>query len=210
MKSMLLSALLVIVVPVSYANAGFVVRMELVPTDMDGNPISTISTGEDFLLNVVVQDIRDSDPPLDGVFGAYLDIQFDANVASFPADVPPIWPPTFGNGKGLDDRSTPSLINGIGAFATSFVPPGNDPQLLVQLPGTAVRAGVVDFTPLFDTTPGNDVAVYGSDDPVLASEIEFVGSTLNVVPEPSSFALVGPTASVLAVLGLGRRRARIH
>jgi len=170
-------------------------RIEVFPTDLEGNAISSIPVGDEFLINAVVQDIRDPVTAREGVFGAYFSLTFDPQLAFFPADAPPTFGPMFVNGKSNGQHLTPGLIKGIGAFVNTITAPGDDPQLLVQIPGRATHAGEADFAPLFDTTAGNDVALFGLDNAIPKSDIEFVGSTLNIVPEPST--------SVLALIAMG-------
>lgn len=195
MKSILTAAFLVFLGSASWANAALMARIEVFPTDLEGNAISTIAAGEDFLINAMVQDIRDPVSPPGGVFGAYFSLTFDSQLTSFPADVPPTFGPLFANGKSDGQHLTPGLIKGIGAFVNTITAPGTDPQLLVQIPATATHAGEADFAPLFDTTAGNDVALFGLDNAIPKSDIEFVGSTLNIVPEPST--------SLLALIAMG-------
>lgn len=189
MRSILTAAFLVLIGSASWANAALMARIEVFPTDLEGNPISTIAPGEDFLINAMVQDIRDPASAREGVFGAYFSLTFDPQLAYLPADEPPTFGPMFANGKAYGQHLTPGLVKGIGAFVSTFTAPGPEPQLLVQIPATAMRAGEADFAPLFDTTAGNDVALFGLDNAIPKADIEFVGSSLNIVPEPSTYVL---------------------
>jgi hypothetical protein len=61
------------------------VLIELVVIDSQENPITEISSGEDFWVFAYVQDIR---TPAEGVFAAYMDMLYDRR--SFP-----VWPPAL-------------------------------------------------------------------------------------------------------------------
>lgn len=110
-------------------------RMEV--TTIDGTPVTTVTQGDSFLVNVYVEDLRSAP---DGVFAGFLDILFDSSAVSINGDI------TFGdnyqNGKQYD-VTTPGLIDEIGAFSTSFSPIGAGEFLLVSIPMQADAVGSV-------------------------------------------------------------------
>lgn len=204
MKSKFLLAILVGAVSAPHAIAAPMARIDAFPTDLTGSPIDKISKGEDFLLNVVVQDIRENTTDYSGILAAYLNIAFEPQLIEIANNSPPAWGPHFTNEVLTGDRTSPGLIELIGAYYDTAVAPGNNPQLLVQLPATAIAEGTAGMDPLFHSNGDfHVVAVFGYDAPLAESEIQFVGSTLRIVPEPSALALLAFGAGTLAVL---RRR----
>ncbi len=188
---------------------GAMARISVLTTDLSGTPISSVAVGEEFLVNVMVQDVRDTELETRGVFMSSLDLQFDQPVVAIDPDDSPTWGPTFANPAGASSGElSTGLIEGITAFTQSISPPGADAQLFLQYTATATSAGLASFAPMFDDTFGHDVLLYGEDAPIAASEIDFVGTNLSVVPEPSSLLLLSVFSSVLAWVGQRARRQR--
>ena len=170
--------------------ASALAQISLETTDLAGNSISTIQLGQQFKLAVIVQDVRTPTPANAGVFAAYLNAEYDAGLASIsPAATftygPFFTPPTSPFGG---DLNTAGQILGAGEGTSQFFAPGNSPQLLWTLPATAIAVGLETFTPSFDSLANHDTLVYGHDFALLASEIQFLGTSIAIVPEPSTFA----------------------
>jgi hypothetical protein len=172
------------------ANAEILVQISVVPTDLGGTLITSIAPGEDFLLQAIVQDVRDPPPePIsEGVFAGFLNVTYDPSLASIAPAAALVYDPFFIVAR-TGDVSTQGLVSGAGALSGFLLAPGNDPQPLWNVLVTATSPSVVSFTPSFDTIAGHEVLVFGHDDPVLESEIDFVGSALTIVPEPSGLML---------------------
>jgi cyclophilin family peptidyl-prolyl cis-trans isomerase len=154
------------------------VRIELVVTDSQQNPITEISSGEEFLVLAYVQDIR---TPAEGVFAAYVDVRYDQTLVSSLATA--IGDITFGdtyqNGKS-GFFTTPGLLDEVGAFANIFSPIGGDKYLLFAAPFRADQEGEMTFTPEPATDMGREVLVFGESTPVAENAITFVSATLTV------------------------------
>ena len=197
-----------------------IVQFRLETTDTSGNAIDSVNVGEPFLLQTFVQQVgafQASSPDDAGVFAAYLDVNYEAELASVSGSVN--YSPTYSNGK--SGVLSPGFMDNIGAFASSEdplslpVPAGAEEQFLFSVPMTADSIGDLIFVGSESLTyPQYEVLVWTSLEPVPAQEIDFgdaslridFGSTsLSVVPEPSglgSLALGG-----VGALGLRRRRS---
>ena len=97
-------------------------QITVVPTDLIGNPITTIPAGSDFLLKAVVQDVRTPDPQFPGVFSAYLNVSYDSVLATIPQPATFSFDTFFGVARTFD-VSSPGFISApaLGHFA---LPPG--------------------------------------------------------------------------------------
>ncbi len=190
------------------ASAEILARISVLPTDLGGTPITSIALGEDFRLQAIVQDLRDPPPELgSGTFAAYLNATYNPGLMSIAPSAVLEFDPFF-NLVQTGDLSTPGLISGAGAATTTFSPPGNDPQPLWNVLITAIGPGVVSFIPSFDTVVTHDVLLYLKNEIVLESEIDFVGSSLTIVPEPSGFVLGTICIVGMALWTATRRRSR--
>jgi hypothetical protein len=186
------------------ATADILARIRFEVTDLADNPISSINVGEDFRLRALVQDLR---PPglANGVAAAYLNGDYDETLASTVATAGPGADPAivFGSFFGFlrtGELSPAGDIVAAGAASLSLSPPGSAEQFLFHVPFQADAPGVVTFTPSFDSTPGHEVLIYLEDEALAPNEILFVSDSLTIVPEPSTLALAGMAAMVLAIL----------
>lgn len=195
------------------ARAQLQVRATLEVTDLAENPITTIQAGEAFLLRAIVQDIRDPEVDFPGVFAAYIDVAFDPAVAAAGPGAMLEYGPTFA--AYLDSRgdlSTPGQIISGGTSTSSIQNPGSDPQLLWSVVLHAEAPGTTEFTPSFSTLAdpfAPEWLLYGMPDGYMMTEanVEFVGTSLSVVPEPSGLALAGVAlAGLAATFAVSRRR----
>ena len=71
------------------------VRFRLDTTNLAGDVVDTVSVGDRFLLNTYAEDVGDE--PVEGVFAAYVDIEYDAGLASVLGPIE--HGPLFSNGK---------------------------------------------------------------------------------------------------------------
>ncbi|MGD9719730.1 MAG: hypothetical protein AB7O59_00755 [Pirellulales bacterium] len=204
-RPILLAAACVLAIA-SAAHADLLARVTVITTDLGGTPISTIDVGEDFLLQVFVQDIRNPPAVAGGIAAGYLNVDYDGVLVSISPSAPIEYDPFFtawqtGN---LDE---PGRIVGAGAYSISFEAPGTALQALFSIPATATAPGGVAFTPsFFEAEDGRNVLLFVYDSPLLESEIDFVGATLSIVPEPSG--IVAGTCGVLALAVCCLRRQK--
>ena len=114
-----------------------IVDIRLQPTDLLGNPISQIEEGDVFLLSAFVEDVRQD---AQGVFSAYIDVQYDAPLLSVDGLIS--YGSSFPNLQ-LGDTSTDGLIDEVGAI-DGLTPLGPGEFLLFSVPMIADEAGAGD------------------------------------------------------------------
>lgn len=144
------------------------VAVHLSTTDLAGNPISSVSAGQRFLLQASVEDLRADSP---GVFAAYIDVGFN------PSQVA-VWGPVVHAAGFLNGLSgglgQPGLIDEAGGFGTSLFPPGVAVADLFSVLVTADTVGQVVFESRpADILPEHAVLLYGVDTQIPNSTIDF-------------------------------------
>lgn len=193
---------------------GDVVTIIVRTTDLSGTEISSVDVGDEFLLQVLVQDTQEEEP-IDGygVFAAFVDVQYDAGLASVTGDFEFVSPYSA---QQQGDASVDGLLNEVGAFSTSFTPVGNGELELFSIRMQADAPGVLDFS----TNPADggrtvETLVYGSTLPVDNNDILFGGASLQVVgdeqtaPDLAAFARALDDAGVELWTTTLNARARI-
>jgi len=158
---------------------GDVVTFHVRTTDLDDNVISSIDVGDEFLLKVFVQDTQTDPDVLDfGVFAPFIDLEYNAALATVTGDL------EFGSdfpNQNIGDVSTPGIIDEVGGFSSSFTGTGQDEFEVFSLRLRADAPGGLTFTSNpADTTPNNDVLVFGSDLPVNEDDILYGSTTLTI------------------------------
>ncbi|MFO0900206.1 MAG: Calx-beta domain-containing protein [Pirellulales bacterium] len=160
------------------------VRIRLQITDLQGNDLTTIAVGQQFMLRALVTDTR---PTPEGVFAAFLDATYDPSLAAVDGSL------TFGadypNGHS-GDTATAGLIDEAGGFA-GLTPLGADERLLWSQTLTASAAGLAQFgADPADQLPFHDTLVFGQGTPVASSDIVYVGDSLTIT------GATGPSLSI--------------
>ena len=151
------------------------VRLEV--TDLEGNPITTADVGDQFQLNGYVQDLRGEEGG--GVFGAYVDVTYNASLASV-GDSEIVYGTAYTNGKD-GDTSTAGEIDEVGAFTSSFTPLGTDETLLFSLVMTADAAGeLVLASNAADLKPSHEILLFDLDSAVPDVDVDFGSVTLTI------------------------------
>ncbi len=160
------------------------------PTDLDGNPITTIPVGGQFLLVTEVQDIRDPAPQIPGVFAAAADISFNSNLTSIDTGQTAEFVPPGSVGDTFWDLAHETTLQqgrviGFGSHG-SLTSPGNAPQFLFSVVLTAEQAGTQTFTPIYDTTnPDHEYLLFLLNGNRPPEEVQFVGSMLQITDVPA-------------------------
>ncbi len=153
------------------------VLIELVVVDDQENPITEISSGEEFWVFAYVQDLRD---PALGVFAAYVDITYDTSVVSVMGtslnDI--IFGNKYQNGKS-GSLATPGLVNEVGAFGPTS-PTGSGKELLFAIPFRADQSGDVTFQLDPSDGAGHEVLVFGENQPVAWNAVTLTNAALTV------------------------------
>ena len=151
------------------------VRLEL--TDLQGNPITAIETGQEFLLNFIAIDARGMFE-VDGVFGAYADILFDSNLVqpkpgsaiTYDDDFSAIQKGTIADG----------LIDELGAVTSSIVPTNKEVNPIATIRMEALATGTVNIR----SEPADDInsefLLYGIDNQLPASSVLYGSASLSI------------------------------
>ena len=150
------------------------VRFRLETTNAAGEPIDTIAAGGEFLLKAYVEDVSSATP--DGVFAAYMDVEYTSNASTNgePVFNSEIYP--NGQTYGLES----SLVDEIGAF-DGFEPVGAGEIWFFTIPFVAGNEGAVVFeSSAADQLPSHDVLLFNRDNAVPADLIEFGTASLAI------------------------------
>jgi hypothetical protein len=159
------------------------VQFKASATSLTGSPISSVTPGDEFLLKVEMKDLRAAPK---GVFASWVDVEYD------PADVAVTGSIEFGPralNQQTGDVQTPGLMDEVGAF-DGIAASAPTTKLLFQIRVKALALGPASFSlnPA-DLLPVHDTLLYGSDLPVATSDIEYLGTTVNVVPAAAQFTI---------------------
>jgi len=150
-------------------------RYSLEVTDPSGSPVSWVEQGDQVVLHVYVDDLRDDGQ---GVFSAYLDLTYDKDLASVAGTL------EFSDaysGAQKGDAATAGRIDEVGAIA-GLAPLGGERALLVSIPFTTDAVGRLTFAgDTADVLPSHETALYQQDAPVGADELEFGSVTIDVL-----------------------------
>jgi hypothetical protein len=211
----LIAALLLVIVRGANAQVqttGNLVEMSLVTEDLGGNPINSIAAGSDFLLAVFTQDIRNPpDEPqlLQGIYAAYLNVTFDNTLVALSSGTLPAFSPAFFS---YPTASFNAIENGAaetitaGSFQSTIDPSGsNAVQLIFTIELHAASIGSEIFVPSFDSVVGHDILIFDPPTAVPNNQVQFVGATLAIVPEPSSWLMAAWAAAALVVCRSARK-----
>jgi len=173
----------------------FDVDIRLQVVDGNGNPISRINPGSRFGVQVIVQDLRSFSDQF-GVFAAFTDLLYDANLAvpsniiqGDPFDFDVIFGSSFGvlGAFGTADRL--GIIDEFGSFLTNTnpgnVPPNpaltNQPVLLATLFFDAIGTGDLRLvTSPADASPFRDTLLFQPPEPVEPARIRYNVTTVTI------------------------------
>ncbi len=175
------------------------VLIQLVATDLSGNPITAIEQGQEFVIQVVVDDLRfDSTNPgvAAGVFSAYADLLYNRQLVSTAAPDDPTsgfnFDVTFFNDYfnfQNGDASVPGIINEFGAFNVRQVMNDPNPLVLAAITFVATSPGLADFMPdPADAAPPNDTLLFDTPGSAVPDErIRYLGTSLEIVGDGVEF-----------------------
>ncbi|MCA9192188.1 MAG: tandem-95 repeat protein [Planctomycetales bacterium] len=154
------------------------VEFELNVVNLSGTPITTVSTGEQFKVQLLVTDLRPGSSAT-GVFSAYVDLLFDSNIIE-PIATNPIshLSPYLTSQTG--DTATPGLINELGGSSNDFTPLGSDTRVVAEVTFVSKVAGDPNLRTEAADNSGSAVLVYDENDPVPESRVSFGASDFAV------------------------------
>lgn len=143
-------------------------------TDDMGTPTETVSVGDEFFIEVSVDDL---DATGSGVFSAYLDVLHDSELATVSGAIQ--FGSDFPNAQNAD-TSVAGLINELGGIGDAEST-GGSPQLLARIPMTATAVGMLTVQmDAADQLPAHEVGLYGEDSPVDAVNQIFGTDSVNI------------------------------
>jgi len=152
-------------------------------TDLSGNEITQITAGQQFKVEVYVDDLRTAG----GIFGFYSAF---ARLNFVTTEVQLIDGNSVDVGDFFDDlvplvsTGTPGAVVAGGA-STSGSAPGTAPQLLYTATFTALTSGATNFTTGFYADLDNVWQQYGSDDVLTADNLTLGSASLTISAQPT-------------------------
>lgn len=159
---------------------GHFVQLRLQASDAAGEMIASIPAGEDFFLDVWVEDLRGA--PL-GVFAAYLDVSYDPELVTVGGPlVAGADYPRFLSGSLAVDGSIDEAGGGrIDSLADAAE------HLLLRIPLTAESRGTAEFAAdAADQLPAHDVLLFGIEGPIALENIRFLPTQLQISGPPQA------------------------
>lgn len=150
------------------------IRLEV--TDLNGNPLSSIDVGDEFLLRMIAGDLRESGRR--GIYGAYADILFDSDlvrpVPGSTIDYPNLFAlvrkGTFEDGQ----------INELGAVNASLAATNDPENLIATVRMEAIGSGTVNLR----SEPADDVnsefLMFGIDNRIPPAAVEYGSVSLAI------------------------------
>lgn len=152
-------------------------RYRLQVSNGSGNAIDALATGQDFQLQVFVQDLRDDSVDLRGVFSAYLDVNYPASKVQVTGPIN--FAANYANAR-FGSTTNAGVIDDAGATAGTN-PLGEGEQLLFSVPMKAVGGGSITFTSdPADETPLLDTTLFGLSTALRAEQMTFGSVSLQV------------------------------
>ena len=143
-----------------------IVGLSLEAADLDGNVLTKLTVNQPFDLRIIAEDLR-ADPH--GIFAAYMDVTFPADLVEASGSFQPKAPftnvpsGTIGNG----------VLDEVGSFSNSLVPLGGGRAVIGSFRFVATSPGSV----VFQTDPadafGHEVLVYGLNVQVGTGEVTY-------------------------------------
>ena len=157
------------------------VSVQLLPFDLNGNALTALSVNQEFNLRVVVSDLRNTGVAEgDGVFSAYMDINYDPALVEIFGTTPVTYNSNFGNGRSTPALTTLGLIDEFGAFSSFTAGPGRDPQTVGVIRMRAKAAGQAVFTADQAENPSRGFSVFKIDGAIPSNRINFVTNNVAI------------------------------
>jgi hypothetical protein len=173
-------------------------RLEAEDTTAAHNPITSITQGQDFTLAAFVSDIRSPAAQFPGVWAAFMNATYDSSLVSITSTAPNpaadpgnngdpgiVWGSYFSTGLRSGDFSTPGQIVGIGSSSLKSSGSGLGDVLLFRMTVHTTAAGVVTFTPSFDSAQDHDSSFIDPPTTFTADDIQFTPTSLTIVSQPT-------------------------
>ncbi len=153
-------------------------RISLNAVDMAGQPITTVTAGQQFKVQMVVLNLRSGTTQLDapsGVFSAYIDLLYDAAVIEPIATNPISYVDPYLNAT-LGGLGTPGLIDELGGVSDRNSPQGPNAKVLAEVTFVAKVAGDPMLRAEAADLVGSEVGLYYRPAKLTPSQVDYVGS----------------------------------
>ena len=152
-----------------------------------GQPLTSLSAGQSFVLKVLTRDLRS---PSRGVFSAYMDILWDSTKATVNGPI------TFSAEYPIQrsgTTTTPGLLDEVGGVGSVSSEIGPGLHELFRIPMVASGSGTLTFVAdPADILPAHDALLYG-DNAAVNDEVRFGSATVTI---NASFNAVNDTFNV--------------
>ena len=143
--------------------------------------ITSASVGTEFILRIVLNDLRtEGIADGDGVFSAYMDIEYDSAKLELVGTTPLTYASLFGNGRSTPVLTTPGVIDELGAFSSFNVGPGRDPQLLATVRMRVRATGQALISTNAAENASRGITIFKENTAVPASLVTFGSTTLPI------------------------------
>ncbi len=178
-------------------------EIELQITDLQGNPISNVNVGDEFLLQMFGIDARGGFNRR-GIFAAAADILFDSTLVQPVASTPIQYGPGFTTQRG--GVFSTGLIDELGAAKTDTVPSGDRESLVATVRMRALAAGNVNIRSEPAEAVNSEVLLYLVDNQIAAEDVGYnsvslaIGQNFTTAPDSVTVAedSAATTINVLA------------
>ncbi|QDT04205.1 Putative bifunctional phosphatase/peptidyl-prolyl cis-trans isomerase [Rubripirellula lacrimiformis] len=167
-----------------------VAEIKLEVTDLQGNVITSIAVGQEFLLNLIGVDARSFTKP--GIYAAYADVLFDNNLVR----VVPGSTIDYSDDFTVVPKGTvqAGLIDELGAVNNRIVASNEAESLIATVRMEALASGIVNIRSEPADESDSDVLIFGEDNQVSADNVAYgnvsltVGKSFNANPDTFSVA----------------------
>lgn len=149
-------------------------RIDVFATNLDGERITAIDAGQEFLLRATVKDVRATSLQTNnnvGIFAAYFDVTWD------PALADAIGTPTFGSGftNGTNATVGNGILDEVGAVSSTTTPTSTETMTLFTQRMLAKGDGALQFSlDPADVLPQHETLMFGGTAGLQPFQINFV------------------------------------
>ncbi|TWU43120.1 putative peptidyl-prolyl cis-trans isomerase [Novipirellula aureliae] len=152
-------------------------EIKLTITDLQGQPVTKLQVGQQFLLNLIGVDARDEESRA-GIFAAFADILYDNSfiqpasgaTITFTDRFPTVQNGVFSNG----------LIDEIGAATDRLTPSELEDSLIATVRMEALKTGSVTIRSEPADASGSEVLLYGQNDRISADAVAYGSVTVAI------------------------------
>lgn len=173
-----------------------IVGLELTVTAPDGTPLANPRVGDDFVLHVWVKDLR---PNPQGVFAAYLNIDWASELAVSTGDIQHAARFLSGQSGDLSQKGAIREAGGFGGISRTFG--GRFEVFSVPMRATATGNLSLVASPA-QSSPAHDMLVYGVDDDISPLNVQYGQLSFTIgegVSSTSNGQISAPASPVISV-----------